>query len=109
MSTDKKRSGPPYKLTDEQRAELRELFRTVSYGGKGAFYSAHAQRLDVHRWTIKRAVGGGGTALTSAQKMELRREFRDVPKRHGEKGKFYRHHAARLSVASWTIRAAVMG
>ena len=109
MSTDKKRRGPRCKLTEEQQAELRESFKAVSYGKKGAFYSVHAERLEVHPLTIKRVVGGGGTALTFAQKMELRRDFKDVPKRHGEKGKFYRHHAERLGVASWTIRAAVMG
>jgi hypothetical protein len=109
MSTGKKRRGPPNKVTDEQQTGLRDAFKDVPRGKKLAFYAEHARLLKVHPLTIKRAVGGGGSGLSVAQKMELRREFKQVGTKFGAKGKFYRTHAQRLGVNTWTIRNAVMG
>jgi hypothetical protein len=104
-----KRTGPPFKLTDHQRAELRETFKTLPYGGRVRFYAEQAQRMNVHPLTIKRAVGGGGYALSLTQKIELRREFKAVSTKYGGKTRFYREHAQRLGVNAWTIRNAVIG
>lgn len=105
-------SGPKPKVSPEERVALVEAFKKhIGRGvsGKLKFYEEHARRLNVHALTIRRIVKDGTKPMTLEQKMELRRAFKALPNRWGEKMRFYHEQAERLGFHWNAIRTAVVG